>query len=76
MVIWPADFPTVVHERVEVREVAIQVHSIGVVPPRQVPVAVWALQGKGASRGEYRVRAGRPGVRVTRTGCPNSALCI
>lgn len=51
MVIWPADFPAVVHERVEVREVAIQVHSIGVVPPRQVPVAVRALRGKGASWG-------------------------
>lgn len=51
MVISPVDFPAVVHERVEVREVTVQVHSIGVVPPRQVPIAVWALRGKGASQG-------------------------
>lgn len=50
VVIWPTDFPAVVHECVEVREVAVQVHSIGIVPPCQVPVAVWALQGKGATQ--------------------------
>lgn len=47
VVVGPADFPTVVHERVEVREVAVQVHTIGIVPPRQVPNAIWALWGKG-----------------------------
>lgn len=51
VVIWPANFPAVVHECVEVREVAVQVHAVGVVPPCQVPNAVRALQDKGASWG-------------------------
>lgn len=71
MVIWPADFLTVVHERVEVREVAVQVHSVSVVSSCQVPIAVWALQGKAHHGGEYRVGAGRLAVGAAETGCCN-----
>lgn len=49
MVIWSTDFSAVVHECVKIREVAVQVHSIGIVPSCQVTIAVWALQGKSTS---------------------------